>query len=167
VAQTAGEHQSLATGLPTLLGGKRLRVYHIEDSADDRLLFTTACKTAKVPMDWEFAHSPPQGIAYLKELIPINRTKSKLKPLRPDLVVVDIHMPLLSGLEALGFMRATPELKTMPVIVLTGNLNTKLAAQAYQAGANSFMIKPCSFLEMVEAMKVFYEHWSRVLLPAR
>jgi len=114
-------------------------VYAIEDSSDDRLLFETACRAAKVPLEWHCAESSSQGMAHLKSLVELSRTQ---RVRWPDLVMLDVFMPAFSGLEVLKFIRSQPELKTLPVIIFTGSISAQLALEAYEGGANSFIIKP-------------------------
>jgi CheY-like chemotaxis protein len=150
--------------VPSLFGGKPLLVYHIEDSFDDRLLFETACKMACVPMESDFAESSTQGIAYLRSLV----ERSHTQPVRwPDVVVLDIFMPAYSGLEVLKFIRASPELRTLPVIIFSGSINSELALEAYNLGANSFIIKPCAFEDTLKVVQALYNHWSCAVLPSR
>lgn len=67
---------------------------------------------------------------------------------RPDLAVLDITMPHLTGLEVLRTIRATPEMHTMPVILLTALASDDAVAEGIRAGASAYMTKPFRLLDL-------------------
>src|SRR5207253_9751320 len=68
----------------------------------------------------------------------------------PDIVLLDLKMPLLNGFEVLRWVRQQPRLKRLPVIVLTGSVQDNDARRAYEMGANSYVIKPTDFNQLLE-----------------
>ena len=97
---------------------RSIRVFHVNDSTDDQVVFQAACRKAGVPFDWHVTDSAEKGISYLKTLV----EQSKSLPVCwPELVLLDIIMPIVSGFEVLKFIRSTKELKHLPVSVFTGN----------------------------------------------
>lgn len=138
-------------------------VFHVNDSTDDQVLFQTACKQAAVPFGWHVADSAQKALSYLKALVEMNRNYAAPWP---DLVVLDIHMPGGSGFEVLEYIRATPELRRMPVIVFTGHPDPSYIKKAYELGANSFLTKPQQFQNTVELVSSLYHTWSRMQRPA-
>ena len=141
---------------PTLL------VFHINDSTDDQVLFQTACKHARVPFLWHVADSAEKAISYLKSLVLLNKTHAVRWP---DIVVLDIAMPGESGLAVLQYMRETPELKLLPVVIFSGHPEPKLIDEAYRLGANSFLAKPLQFEQTVELVGSLYTAWSTAKRP--
>ena len=141
---------------PTLL------VFHINDSTDDQVLFQTACKHAKVPFLWHVADSAEKAISYLKSLVALNKTHAVRWP---DIVVLDIAMPGESGLTVLQYMRDTPELKLLPVVIFSGHPEPKLIDEAYRLGANSFLAKPLKFEQTVELVGSLYTAWATAKRP--
>ena len=111
-----GPLKSAAPLLPVLRPS--FLVFHINDSTDDQVLFQAACHQANVPFQWHVAESAERGVSYLTSLMTLSQTQSVRWP---DLVVLDVVMPGGSGLKVLEFIRATPKLKPLPVIVLTGH----------------------------------------------
>src|SRR5262249_12158294 len=102
-----------ASALPTD-HGPTLLVLHINDSTDDQVLFQTACKHAKVPFAWHVTDSAEKAKSYLDTLLKVDR----LHAVRwPDLIVLDIVMPGESGLKVLEYIRSTPELQRLPVVI--------------------------------------------------
>ena len=141
---------------PTLL------VFHINDSTDDQVLFQTACKHAKVPFIWHVAESTDKAISYLETLVKVDQSHSVHWP---DLVVLDVVMPGMSGLKVLEFIRQTPALHRLPVIIFTGHSTPAMVAEAYKLGANSFLTKPASFPQTVELVSSLYAIWSIAQRP--
>jgi CheY-like chemotaxis protein len=141
---------------PTLL------VLHINDSTDDQVLFQTACKHAQVPFAWHVTDSAEKAKSYLETLLKVDR----LHAVRwPDLIVLDIVMPGESGLRVLEFIRSTPELQRLPVVIFTGHGNPALVDEAYRLGANSFLSKPDDFKEAVNLVSSLYSVWSVAKRP--
>jgi CheY-like chemotaxis protein len=130
------------------------RLFHINDSTDDQVLFQAACRTGHVRFNWHVTDSAEKGISYMKALI----DQSKQVPVCwPDLVLLDILMPLVSGFEVLKFIRATPEVKHLPVVVWSGYGLPGNRERCLEMGANLFLIKPTEFSDVVKFAKQIYE----------
>jgi CheY-like chemotaxis protein len=140
-----------------------LLVLHVNDSTDDQVLFQTACKHAKVPFVWHVADSAEKALSYLRTLLKVSRERSVSWP---DLVLLDLVMPGEGGLRVLEYMRATPGLKTLPVVVFTSQDDPKMIRQAQKLGASSYLLKPKQFHETVQVVSSLYATWSRIKRPA-
>lgn len=140
-----------------LLSGPPLLVFHVNDSTDDQVLFQTACKRAEVPFHWHVAESAERGISYLDSLVNMSREQSVRWP---DLIVLDLGLPGVSGLQVLRHIRKTPELQLLPVVILTAHGEPALVEQALQAGANSYHTKPPDFTGWVDFVRSLYVVWS-------
>ena len=140
-----------------------LLVFHINDSTDDQVLFQAACRKADVPLEWQVADSAERAIAYLESLVLLSRTQTVQWP---DLVVLDLVMPGGSGFQVLEYIRQTPELRPLPVIVLTGMASTERMEKAYGLGANSFHEKPVGFGDTVKLVMTLYTVWSSARRPS-
>ena len=132
---------------------KTFRVFHINDSTDDQVLFQAACQKGGIPFNWHVTDSAEKGISYLKALV---EQSDKIPVCWPDLVLLDLVMPIVSGFEVLKFIRATNELKHLPVVVFTGDTFPSNKADSLRFGANAFMIKPQSFSEAVALANELY-----------
>jgi two-component system response regulator len=130
-----------------------LRVLHVNDSTDDQVLFQAACRKAEIPFNWHVTDSAEKGISYLKTLI---EQASKVPVCWPDLILLDIVMPLVSGFEVLKFIRATPDLKHIPVVIFTGHPNPGHREESARLGANLFLMKPGDFQQIVDLAKSLY-----------
>ena len=85
---------------------------------------------------------------------------------RPGVILLDLNMPGKDGREALKEIKSDPELRSIPVIVLTTSQAPQDVAHCYQAGANAFMTKPASFDALRQALTAFEHYWvSAVTLP--
>jgi CheY-like chemotaxis protein len=142
----------LATPLP--LVEPYLRVLHINDSTDDQVLFQAACRKGKVPFNWHVADSAEKGISYLKTLV---EQSGKVPVCWPDLILLDIIMPQVSGFEVLKFIRATAELKNLPVAIFSGQSFPSYREESLKLGANVFLLKPTDFQEAVEMATSLYK----------
>ncbi len=81
---------------------------------------------------------------------------------RPSLILLDLNMPKLNGIEALKIIRSDPDLKGIPTLVFSTSSSPIDVAECYRHGANSFITKPQGFEEMVDAVKEVDEFWFKV-----
>jgi CheY-like chemotaxis protein len=87
---------------------------------------------------------------------------------RPDLVLLDINMPRMGGLEVLAAIKEDPELRTIPVCVLSSSDNDRDVQRAYAAHANAFITKPIEFERFAQAVRAIEGFWFGVVrLPGR
>jgi CheY-like chemotaxis protein len=146
--------QSAGVPIPVAFPAPRpLIVLHVDDNADDHLLFQTASEQAGLPMVWLAAETVEQAIGYLRNLI--EPTCSR-RMTWPDLVILDASLPGGSGLNVLEFIRTTPEMSRLPVVVLTGNSNPALADKSRQLGAKGHFFKPSGFEPMLSLVRSLY-----------
>jgi CheY-like chemotaxis protein len=77
----------------------------------------------------------------------------------PSILIIDIKMPRRSGFEVLQWMRAREATRRLPVIVLTSSQNIRDVNEAHDHGANSYLVKPTDFQELVRLISAFAEYW--------
>ena len=75
------------------------------------------------------------------------------RPGRPAVVILDIKMPRMDGLEVLQTIRADPALKATPVVMLTSSREEQDVVRSYELGVNAYVVKPVKFSEFVDAVK--------------
>jgi CheY-like chemotaxis protein len=107
----------------------------VDDSAADRTSMRIAFERTGLPLKLSFADS---GRLALDLLMP----RSDKPPLRPDLMLLDVKMPSMSGLDLLQMLKADPKLMTIPVFMLSGSDEKSDVLQAYSSCANGFIVKP-------------------------
>lgn len=83
-------------------------------------------------------------------------------PLRPAIVLVDINLPKLSGLDVLRRLRAHTSTRMLPVIVLTTSAEDRDVHESYRIGANSYVRKPVQFDDFIEVTRVLGTYWFTV-----
>ncbi|MDJ0797279.1 MAG: response regulator [Calothrix sp. MO_167.B12] len=87
---------------------------------------------------------------------------------RPGLILLDLNMPKKDGREALQEIKADPQLRQIPVVVMTTSSSKEDIDYTYSLGANSFIIKPVTFASLVEVMRTIEKYWLEIVeLPLR
>jgi CheY-like chemotaxis protein len=81
----------------------------------------------------------------------------------PGLILLDLNMPKKDGREALAEIKANPDLRQIPVIVLTTSKAEEDIFRSYDLGVNSFITKPVTFAGLVDAMKVLSQYWFEIV----
>jgi CheY-like chemotaxis protein len=79
---------------------------------------------------------------------------------QPAVVLLDLKMPKVDGIEVLRQMKSDPHLKMIPVVVLTSSREKKDLAKSYELGVNAYIVKPVNFQEFVEAVKQVGAFWA-------
>jgi len=133
----------------------------VEDNEVDLLCVRRAFAKAKVLNPLISVSSGEEALEYLKGEGPYaNRAEYAL----PELVLLDLKMPGLSGFQVLQWIRAQPGLKGLRVVVLTGSTAVEDINLAYQLGANSFLVKPMdsdSFIQIAGAVSGYWMWMSK------
>src|SRR5882672_1875339 len=125
---------------------ERLVVMLVEDSEDDILIIRRAFQTAAIPNPMHVVRDGEAAIAYLSDTG--KYTLRDEYPL-PALVLLDLKLPGMDGFDVLRWIRQTPGLMALRVVVLTSSDNIRDVNTAYQLGANSFMVKDLDFQNTV------------------
>ncbi len=147
-----------ASLLPTIL--------FADASADYRAMAKDALLEGRSPSDLRFATDGQDLLDYLARRGP--HTDPIVSP-RPALIVLDLSLPKLGGIEAVRSIKSNPELRRIPIVALTDDTAPAAVAAAYEAGVNTYLAKPVTFLALVKLMKVFTAYWldTAVLPPAK
>ena len=85
---------------------------------------------------------------------------SDRNPADPLVVLLDIKMPKVSGLEVLQHMKADPQLRLVPVVMLTSSREGPDVEECYQLGANAYVVKPVNFAQFAEAVTTIGKFWA-------
>ena len=127
-----------------------------DDDDDDRLLAQDALAESGLDASLQFVENGEELLDYL-----YHRGKFSVpaESPRPGLILLDLNMPLKDGREALRDIRAEPELRRIPVVVLTTSKADTDIGTIYELGANSFISKPFQFEALVGVMKVLGQYW--------
>jgi CheY-like chemotaxis protein len=90
---------------------------------------------------------------------------SRQGALRPDLILLSPDLPVVSGLDVLGAVKADPDLRSIPVVILTLPLRRKDLAECYARGANSVVIRPVPLDALAETLRETVRYWTRINAP--
>ena len=139
---------------------KPITVLLAEDDADDRLTVREAFVEARLLNDMRYVVDGQDLMDYL--LHEGKYTAPAAAP-RPGIILLDFNMPKKDGREALREIKAHPDLRRIPVVVLTTSKAEEDVFRSYDLGANSFITKPVTFSSMVETIKVLGEYWFEIV----
>ena len=125
-------------------------ILYAEDETNDVLFFKLALKHANLPHTLAAVPDGAEAIEYLA---------AQKQHSIPDLVLLDIKMPKRSGLEVLEWIRQQPNLRSIPVLMLTSSPRAEDMENARRLGANDFLLKPSDPLKLVEVVKLLHDRW--------
>ncbi len=144
---------------------KKTIILMADDDADDRLLAKDALAECSTGGDLICVENGEDLIDFLKRR---GRFADPASSPRPGLILLDLNMPKKDGRDALREIKLDPELKKIPVVVLTTSRADTDISRIYDLGANSFIAKPVSFESLVDVMKLLIRYWfETVELPAK
>ena len=139
-----------------------LKLLLVEDSPEDILLTEETLKDAAVETDLQVVNDGEEALAYLR------REGSHSGASTPDLVLLDLNLPRKDGREVLAEVKADPELRKTPVIVLTTSASQEDLLESYDRHANAYVRKPVTIDRFAEVMKSIDSFWLRQAeLPRR
>jgi two-component system response regulator len=130
----------------------------VEDNPDDVALTLRAFAKNGVRNEIIVAFD---GEMCLDRLFPKNGTE----PIRPAMILMDIHLPKIDGLELLRLIRASEHTLGLPVIMLTTSNEARDVVESYRLGANSFVRKPVAFTEFLQTVETLSTYWLQVNEP--
>ncbi len=125
----------------------------VEDNADDEQLTLWAMRLSDVPNIIRVARDGAEAIEFL--FGPAGVASPKL----PDLVLLDLKLPKVSGLEVLERIRSEDRTRMMPIVILTSSDEERDIVESYSLGANSYVRKPVDFDEFMDAVKQLGLYW--------
>ncbi len=127
-----------------------------DDDADDRLLVTDAFTDSDFPGELRFVEDGEELLDYLFHR---GKYESPTTAPRPRLILLDLNMPKKDGREVLREIKTDPDLRRIPVVVLTTSQADTDIGGVYELGANSFITKPVKFDALVKVMKALDQYW--------
>jgi RNA polymerase sigma factor (sigma-70 family) len=128
----------------------------VEDDPDQILLSKRALAKANLVNPLRVVTTGDEAIAYLSGKAPFN--DRKVNPL-PSLILLDLKLPKIGGLEILEWLRSQPQLKNIPVTILTASINPKDRQRADELGISAYLCKPVAPEGLLEMMKSIGMYW--------
>lgn len=139
------------------------RVLLIEDDVADQEILKRMVQDSVLRAELHVASSGEEALQFMENCA------AGGGPGEPDLILLDINMPGLGGIETLRRLRALKNAKTTPIIVLTTSDSDSDILKSYECGANSYITKPISFDDFIRVIRELNEYWFEVaaLPPTR
>ncbi|MCA9900387.1 MAG: response regulator [Ardenticatenaceae bacterium] len=141
---------------------KEFHVLLVEDNKHDVRFVRRAWQQNRIT---NILHVVPHGQACIDYLLNQGEYSDSVKHPKPGLVLLDIRMPVMDGIECLRRIRELPELKRLPVVMLTTSKEEEDLIRGYELGCNSFIQKPVDFDRLSEAVRVIHLYWTLSELP--
>jgi two-component system response regulator len=136
----------------------------VEDSADDEKLILMSLQASNVGNAVAIARDGQEAL----DLLFGTGAKTGADSIRlPVVILLDLHLPKIDGLEVLQRIRADERTKLLPVVILTSSREEKDRVEGYSLGANSYVCKPVDFGEFADAVKGLGLYWVLLNTPAR
>ncbi len=129
-------------------------IFLIEDNEQDEILTIKALKKNKVMNEIRVARDGAEALDFL-----FKKDSPQYTSDLPQLILLDLKLPKIDGLEVLKQIRSNPRTKLIPVVILTTSKEDSDLLSGYELGANSYVRKPVDFHEFAEAVKNLGTYW--------
>ena len=131
-------------------------ILYAEDDRDDRLLAGMAHRDSGVINPLVFVGGGREALEYLRRT---GRHADRVGAPQPAIVLLDLHMPGMSGLETLRAIKTDALLRRIPVLILTSSTSAEDIGACYDAGANSYTVKPTAAAGFVAFFEILCRYW--------
>jgi CheY-like chemotaxis protein len=144
--------------MPSSATGRRpVTILMADDDEDDRVLTANALKASRLVNDIRFVVDGEDLMHYLRGIGVY--AKGGVAAPKPGIILLDLNMPKMDGREALAEIKADPELRRIPVVILTTSKDEEDVFRTYDLGVNSFVTKPVTFEELAAALQALACYW--------
>ena len=137
------------------------RILIVDDSPKDVELTIAALSENNLANDIAIAEDGEEALDYLYK-----RGKFINDIGLPVVILLDVKMPKMNGIEVLKHIRSNAKFKFIPVIMLTSSNEERDIVESYKLGANSFVVKPVDVLQFINAIKVLGQYWAVINQPS-
>jgi CheY-like chemotaxis protein len=136
------------------------RILIVDDSPKDVELTIAALREKNLANEVIVAEDGEEALDYLYK-----RGKFANEKGYPAVILLDIKMPKMNGIEVLKYIRSTPKFKLIPVIMVTSSREEKDLVESYKLGANSYVVKPVDVIQFIDAIKSLGQYWAVINQP--
>jgi CheY-like chemotaxis protein len=144
--------------------GEPITILMADDDEEDCALTKDAMSDARLANEMRFVHDGEELLDYLHQR---GAYGDGADAPAPGVILLDLNMPKKDGREALAEIKADPELRKIPVCILTTSAAEEDIFKSYDLGANSFITKPVTFAGLVEVLQAWSRYWFEIVeLPA-
>jgi CheY-like chemotaxis protein len=131
-----------------------------DDDADDRALTKEALEEGHLINTIRFVEHGEELLEYLKRT---GRYAPPAEAPRPGLILLDLNMPRKDGRAVLKEIKSDPDLRTIPVVVLTTSKADEDVYRSYDLGVNSYIVKPVTFEALVDILQTLEKYWFEIV----
>jgi CheY-like chemotaxis protein len=131
-----------------------------DDDAEDRMLVKDALDESRLANQVHFVEDGEELMDYLRNQ---GKYSDKTKYPSPGLILLDLNMPRKDGREAVKEIKSDPNLRVIPIVVLTTSKAEEDILKTYDLGVSSFITKPVTFSSMVEIMRTLGKYWFEIV----
>lgn len=143
-------------------GRGRAEVLLVEDNEDDVFLLNDIFRHIQAPVSLHHVENGVECLAWLR------REGRYAQAPRPDLILLDLNLPLMDGRQVLAALVADPALRDIPVVVLTTSANDQDVQQMYGLRCSSYIVKPLDLDDFERIIRLICEYWFVLAaLPSR
>jgi len=143
-------------------GKKSIKLLMAEDDPEDQMLVKDAFEEAHLFNKLDIVDNGEELMDYLYCRGKFSKVSA------PDLILLDLNMPKKDGREAIKEIKTDPNLRQIPIIVLTTSRADEDILRSYELGVSSYIAKPVTFAKMVEMIKILGRYWFEIVeLPAQ
>lgn len=136
---------------------KQITILLVEDNPGDTELTRQSLAASKLSINLVAVDDGEKALKYLRKEPPYQKAE------RPDLVLLDLNLPMLSGGEVLRQIKTDKLLKSLPVVVLTSSEEETEVSKCYAEGANCYIVKPVDFNAFMSIVGLIEEFWFSVV----
>ncbi len=136
----------------------------VDDDKEDQLLIREGFEAGEIPKRF---HTVSDGAEALEYLLRTGRYAPPIEAPRPDLILLDLHMPHVSGREMLARVKKNEELKNIPIVIFTTSRQEEDVRFCYAAGANAYVGKPAGFDQLRAILSSIELCWLEIASPVR
>ncbi len=136
---------------------KPIEILLVEDSPSDADLAIEALSHGKILNNLHFVEDGVEAMKFLRKQAPYITVP------RPDLILLDLNLPKKSGVEVLKEIKTDPNLKRIPVLILTTSSAQEDIIKSYSLHANCYITKPVDFLQFTKVINLIEEFWLTIV----
>lgn len=136
--------------------GKPIVFLMADDDPDDRMLTKEAMSESRVLNDLRFVEDGEELMEYLTRQGKYSDPEASP---RPSVILLDLNMPKKDGREALKEIKADPNLRRIPIVIMTTSQSEEDILRSYDLGASSYITKPVTFDGLIDLMKALGQYW--------
>jgi len=140
--------------------GNPITIVMADDDAEDRRMTKEALEESRLANDLRFVENGEELLRYLRRE---GKYSSEADSPRPGLILLDLNMPRMDGRTALSEIKSAPELRQIPVVILTSSKEDEDVYRSYDLGVNSYIVKPVTFEALVDILQTLEKYWFEIV----